>query len=228
MSFLFHKIGGTRVPTQTFFNLPEEKRKRLIAGAMKEFSSKSLNEASISNIVKNSKISRGSFYQYFEDKNDLYFYLIGKFHYNYRRLMFKSFEKESGDFFEGYKRFGEKYILYIMESPKFGFFENMYLHMNYQINQQARIDFDKTNVRGKKLPNGKRIVDIVKKDGLKLQTDKDIVDILRYILGLLNDTIMEGFWKELSVEETQKLFVKRLEWITFGIAEPTYKKEEKV
>ncbi|MDN6397966.1 MAG: TetR/AcrR family transcriptional regulator, partial [Alkalibacterium sp.] len=50
------------MPTQTFFNLSEEKRERLIAGAMKEFSAKPLNEASISNIVKNSEISRGSFY----------------------------------------------------------------------------------------------------------------------------------------------------------------------
>lgn len=216
------------MPTQTFFNLPEDKRKRLIAGAMKEFSSQSLNDASISNIVKNAKISRGSFYQYFEDKNDLYFYLIGKFRYNYRRLMFKCFEEEDGDFFRGYKKFGEKYILYIMESPKFGFFENMYLHMNYQINQEARLDFDRLGGKGKKATKEKRIVDVVRKEGLKLQTDKEIVDSLRYILGLLNDTIMEGFWKKSKVEEIQELFVKRLEWITYGVADSSYKKEEKV
>lgn len=203
------------MPSQTFFNLSEEKKKRLIAGAMKEFSSKSLNDASISNIVKNSKISRGSFYQYFEDKKDLYFYLIGKFRYNYRQLMFKSFQEEEGDFFKGYKVFGEKYIKLIMESDKFGFFENMYMHMNYQINQEARVDFDHADHQ--KLPEGKRIIDVVDKSQLKMETDEEIIDILRYILSMLNDTVMEGFWKELSITETQELFVKRLKWITYGV-----------
>ncbi|EXJ23510.1 Transcriptional regulator, TetR family [Alkalibacterium sp. AK22] len=205
------------MPSQTFFNLSEEKKERLIAGAMKEFSAKSLNDASISNIVKNSKISRGSFYQYFEDKKDLYFYLIGKFRYNYRQLMFKSFKEKEGDFFEGYKVFGEKYIKYIMESEKFGFFENMYLHMNYQINQEARVDFDHSRQQGSSLPDGKRIIDVVDRSQLKVQTEEELIDILRYILSMLNDTIMEGFWKELTVKETQQLFVKRLSWFTYGI-----------
>ncbi|GAB2485480.1 TetR family transcriptional regulator [Alkalibacterium psychrotolerans] len=203
------------MPTQTFFNLSEEKQKRLITGAMKEFSAKSLNDASISNIVKNSKISRGSFYQYFEDKKDLYFYLIGKFRYNYRQLMFKSFKEEAGDFYKGYKNFGEKYIKYIMESEKFGFFENMYMHMNYQINQEARVDVNHSSQQ--KLPEGKRIIDVIDRSRLKVETDKEVIDILRYILSMLNDTIMEGFWKELTVVETQKLFVKRLKWITYGV-----------
>lgn len=213
------------MPTQTFFNLSEEKQKRLIAGAMKEFSAKSLNDASISNIVKNSKISRGSFYQYFEDKKDLYFYLIGKFRYNYRQLMFKSFEEESGDFYKGYKRFGEKYIKYIMESEKFGFFENMYMHMNYQINQEARVDVNHSSQQ--KLPEGKRIIDVIDRSQLKMETDKEVIDILRYILGMLNDTIMEGFWKELSVTDTQELFAKRLNWITYGVKNSKEEKRNK-
>lgn len=212
------------MPTQTFFNLSEEKQQRLIAGAMKEFSSKSLNDASISNIVKNAKISRGSFYQYFEDKKDLYFYLIGKFRYNYHQLMFKSFSEEEGDFFRGYKRFGKKYIKYIMESDKFGFFENMYMHMNYQINQEARAEVNHSSQQ--KMPKGKRIIDVINRNQLKMETDEEVIEILRYIISMLNDTIMEGFWKELSVQDTQALFVKRLSWITYGVKNCKEKEDE--
>lgn len=212
------------MPTQTFFNLSEEKRERLIAGAMKEFSAKPLNEASISNIVKNSEISRGSFYQYFEDKKDLYFFLIGKLRCNYHNLMLKSFQEKKGDFYEGFKLFSEKYVMYIMESKKFGFFENMYLHMNYQINREVRIDF-----KGKQTHSTKeeRLINIINRDKLKINTEDELLDILKYFLSTLNDTIMEGFWKELSVRETQNLFIKRLEWITYGIA-ISEKKEEKI
>src|SRR5690625_4465196 len=64
------------VPKQTFFNLSEEKRNTLISAARKEFSRASLAEASISNIIKEANIPRGSFYQYFVDKEDLYLYLL--------------------------------------------------------------------------------------------------------------------------------------------------------
>lgn len=72
------------MPTQTFFHLPEEKQQRLLEAARVEFSRVPLNEASIAQIVKLAGISRGSFYQYFEDKEDLYFYYfekIGRAHF---------------------------------------------------------------------------------------------------------------------------------------------------
>ncbi|WP_208560966.1 TetR/AcrR family transcriptional regulator [Marinilactibacillus kalidii] len=210
------------MPTQTFFNLPESKRQRLIAGAMKEFTAKSLNEASISNIVKNSGISRGSFYQYFEDKKDLYFYLLGKFKYNYNRLMVKSFKEVEGDFYEGYRIFGDKYILYIMDSEKFGFFKNMYLHMNYQINQESGANIIATPANNKtERPLDERVIDVVKREQVKACSDQEFISILRYILNILNDTIMEGFWKSLTIEQTQQLFATRLEWMTKGVLRDT-------
>ena len=53
--------------------MPEEKQQRLLDAAQIEFSRHSLQEASIANIVKLAGIPR-SFYQYFENKEDLYFY----------------------------------------------------------------------------------------------------------------------------------------------------------
>ncbi|SFK01801.1 regulatory protein, tetR family [Marinilactibacillus piezotolerans] len=207
------------MPTQTFFNLPEQKKQRLIAGAMKEFTERSLNEASISNIVKNAEISRGSFYQYFEDKKDLYFFLIGKFKYNYHRLMVNSFKEAEGDFYRGYQIFAEKYIQNIMNSEKFGFFENMYLHMNYQINQESGVNtfMPSSSMKKKAILNKEDILNVVKREQVKACSDQEFFNILRYILNILDDTIMEGFWKELSIEETQKLFSTRLEWMTKGV-----------
>ena len=65
------------MPNQTFFNLPENKRQAIIDCAIAEFAAHDYDIASISNIVKQAKIAKGSFYQYFENKKDLYLYLIG-------------------------------------------------------------------------------------------------------------------------------------------------------
>jgi AcrR family transcriptional regulator len=64
------------MPKQTFFNLPDEKRKTIINAAVDEFMEYGLESASTNRIVANSGISKGSFYQYFEDKQDVFMYLI--------------------------------------------------------------------------------------------------------------------------------------------------------
>lgn len=64
------------MPKPTFFNLTNTKRQIIVDYAIAEFASHDYDSASISNVVKQAKIAKGSFYQYFEDKKDLYLYLV--------------------------------------------------------------------------------------------------------------------------------------------------------
>ena len=64
------------MPKQTFFNLSDEKRQTLIDLALNEFADNDFRSASISRIVARAGIAKGSFYQYFADKQDLYSYLF--------------------------------------------------------------------------------------------------------------------------------------------------------
>jgi len=66
------------MPKDTFNNLSEEKRAWILKAAIKEFADNPYDVASISNIVRKTGIAKGSFYQYFEDKKDLYQTLIEK------------------------------------------------------------------------------------------------------------------------------------------------------
>lgn len=64
------------MPKPTFFNLPAAKRERIVALAIDEFSGRSFREASLSRIVARAGIAKGSMYQYFDNKLDLYRWLI--------------------------------------------------------------------------------------------------------------------------------------------------------
>ena len=59
------------MPTNTFFHLPKEKQNRLIHAIRQEFSRVPFEQISINQIIHNANISRGSFYQYFYNKQDL-------------------------------------------------------------------------------------------------------------------------------------------------------------
>ena len=64
------------MPKQTFFNLPDEKRDQILDVILDEFAENDYANVSISRIVARAGIAKGSFYQYFEDKDDLYNYLL--------------------------------------------------------------------------------------------------------------------------------------------------------
>ena len=64
------------MPKGTFFNLPDEKRASICNVAIEEFAANSFDQASINRIVARSGIAKGSFYQYFENKKDLFLYLL--------------------------------------------------------------------------------------------------------------------------------------------------------
>ena len=64
------------MPTQTFFNLPEDKRERIFQAAANEFAQRNIEAAKLSNIVAAAKIPRGSIYQYFNDKEDIYIHVV--------------------------------------------------------------------------------------------------------------------------------------------------------
>jgi AcrR family transcriptional regulator len=64
------------MPKETFKNLPEEKKYFIIQVATDEFYDYGYEKSSISRIVERSGIAKGSFYQYFEGKEDLFRLII--------------------------------------------------------------------------------------------------------------------------------------------------------
>ena len=63
------------MPSNQFLNLEAEKQKRIIQVAIEEFAQNAYNNSSTNRIVKECGISKGSLFKYFEDKEDLYFFI---------------------------------------------------------------------------------------------------------------------------------------------------------
>ena len=87
------------MPTSTFFRLPEEKRARLIEACWSEVSQVRFSEVSINRIISAAHIPRGSFYQYFEDKEDLLRYLLEDMREYFISLLRNILVEAAGDVF---------------------------------------------------------------------------------------------------------------------------------
>lgn len=64
------------MPSQTFYNLPNDKKNRIMEAITDELSLHTYEHINIQNIIKQAQIPRGSFYQYFEDKDDMFDYFL--------------------------------------------------------------------------------------------------------------------------------------------------------
>ncbi|KOA20341.1 putative HTH-type transcriptional regulator YvdT [Clostridium homopropionicum DSM 5847] len=64
------------MPKETFFNLNEEKQEKVMRAAISQFSMHGFEKGNIGDIAKNAGVAKGSMYQYFENKKELFLYCV--------------------------------------------------------------------------------------------------------------------------------------------------------
>jgi AcrR family transcriptional regulator len=104
------------MPTSTFFALPAARRGRLVRAAIAEFADKAYAEASLSRIARQSRIPKGSFYQYFADKLDLYRWLLTEEVPSRKRELLGA-AAPSGDFWADLETAVERGMAFLVEHP---------------------------------------------------------------------------------------------------------------
>lgn len=151
------------MPKEAFKNLKPKKKKQIFLAAKTEFTKNLYEDVSICQVIKEAKISRGSFYLYFENKLDLYCYVLS---YNRKKLIERFVEDillKKG-IFEIYLGLFDELVDYLkQEDPMF--IEKTILNLNPQIilyfisglkeNTEGKLDFsiisdyDKLNISNK-------------------------------------------------------------------------------
>lgn len=110
--------GGGHVPKETFINLSDEKKEKIFRAAVDEFAAHRFSEASINQIIKSAEISRGSFYQYFNDKEDLYLYVITEIGKEKLAVIERVGQPDlDADFFQAYMYIFEVALQWAKERP---------------------------------------------------------------------------------------------------------------
>jgi AcrR family transcriptional regulator len=64
------------MPKDTFLNLPPEKQEKVMRAAINEFLMNGFEKGNIGDIAKNAGVAKGSMYQYFENKRELFLFCV--------------------------------------------------------------------------------------------------------------------------------------------------------
>ena len=90
------------MPSTTFYNLPAEKRERLLSAARAEFARAPYEEASVNRMIRAAGIPRGSFYMYFTDKEELFRFLMETYSGMLSDWMGAQLARNGGDLFAAF------------------------------------------------------------------------------------------------------------------------------
>lgn len=201
------------MPKQTFYNLPEEKRNHLMQAVKKEFSRVPLNEASIANIVKNADIPRGSFYQYFEDKEDAFYYLLEELTAVNSNQFILILKQTNGDLFESFIKIFKNMLLEFQDKENRDFFKNIFLNMNYKMEEKLSKGFAKTNY-DKQVYGFKSYVDFSK---LNIVHEEEFIHVMQIVMAVTFQNLMNHFAKRYTFDEAIKNYIFEMKLLKKGL-----------
>lgn len=229
--------GRKKMPTKTYFGLPKEKQQRLLDAAKEEFTRASIQEASIANIVKLAGIPRGSFYQYFEDKEDLYFYLFAELKRSSSQTLEKILKEADGDLFVAMEIYFSFFIQALFFGENAGFYKNFFVHMDYRSSNrlspemvEKREHIHRKHRKEHHLKN-QVVIDLVDKSKLTISDNEEVKMLFRLLVSFMFATVNHAYkdkerGKEPDIEELKEEFSKKINWLKYGVYQSKTEKSE--
>ncbi len=197
---------------RTFYNLPEQKRQRIINAIVKEFSSSSTEKVSINRIVKAANISRGSFYQYFDDKVDLVEVLTKSFVDLSIEGANKALEYSNGDIFYTYEKLFEIIADFAQDKTQKVILKN--LLRSLRANDDLISEYLLNRFNGFEELN--KIAKQYNTDNLKFKSSEDVEYLSQILTQLLKNAIFNYFVTDVDYQTVKKAFLRKLQIVKSG------------
>lgn len=201
------------MPTNTFFKLPKEKQNNIVEASLKEFKRVLLKDASINKIIKDATIPRGSFYNYFEDINDLYIYSINKYKNKFINVFKASLKDKKGDLIETTKKIYDEIIYHCTKDNNKQLIKNIFLNLNYNISIKSRLECEQLNDKYELI----ELLEQVNKDNLNIKTEEELIYIIDIIISFVMHGLIEIFLDNKNPKEVKEKINKQLEILKRGI-----------
>ena len=190
--------------------MKEDKKEKIEKALIKEFSRNSFEKASISNIILEANIPRGSFYQYFEDKEDAIYYIIDKYLEKEKNKIYQYLLRNKGDIFETAVNIYEDMAKITEKDENERLFKNIL----------QEVKKNNINIFGecKEMLRSKRTIEkMINKEELKIENDDDLQYFLKILNALVRAISMEVVLKKITFEEGKQRLIREIEILKKGM-----------
>lgn len=201
------------MPTATFFNLPSEKREKLLRCARAEFARAPYTDASINRIIRAAGIPRGSFYQYFRDKEELFSYLLGQLGEQMVTTMQDLLDRREGDLFAALLDLFDRIQAECRNIATRPVYKDM-IEIARKNPDLGKNLFTPDEAQGCVLQCLYARVD---RNLLDLRSDRDLEDILRILAGVTGPAIVKSVLTD-DPAEVRRTYINSLELLSRGMS----------
>jgi AcrR family transcriptional regulator len=193
---------------QTFLNLSIEKQERILGAARREFSRAPLNEASVANIIKDAGIPRGSFYQYFNDLEDIFYYILENHSQDIKQRLTTNLVHYKGDIIKAFADLYRYILDKVSEDDNKFYFKNIFLNMDYKLEKMFLPNLE---------DNLNEIIQLVDITSLNISSRLQLIYVLEIIEAVMMRNLIQVFQRSLSKEKDIEIFIKELLLLKNGI-----------
>ena len=200
------------MPTNTFFNLPAEKKHKILKAANKEFARVPLEQASIKNIVEDAEIARGSFYQYFENKQDLFEYIMTSKTGDMEKNLIEMIEQENGNIINIFINIYD----HLIEVGKIRRNNKLFRQIFENIKTSDNLMLTRKEEMNKKLEKILQDLYSKNKEILNIKNEEEFKLVIEILSAITRRRIVASL-KYKNSAEAREDFLKEIEYIKRGI-----------
>ena len=196
----------------TFYNLSDDKRKRVLQAILEEFADTDSEKISINRIIKRANISRGSFYQYFDDKVDLVEVLFLTLVDMNIKDAYRALSESDGDIFALYNSFLE--ILFRLSKDEF--YNNIMRNLCRSMYSADSLIAEYVQTRCRGFDELNQLAQCVNRSKLRLSTDEEMVALHQIFVAILRDCANRLYVLDVSAAVLKSDFDRKIEIIKYG------------
>lgn len=196
----------------TFYNLSDDKRKRVLQAILEEFADTDSEKISINRIIKRANISRGSFYQYFDDKVDLVEVLFLTLVDMNIKDAYRALSESDGDIFALYNSFLE--ILFRLSKDEF--YNNIMRNLCRSMYSTDSLIAEYVQTRCRGFDELNQLAQCVNRSKLRLSTDEEMVALHQIFVAILRDCANRLYVLDVSAAVLKSDFERKIEIIKYG------------
>ncbi|MDD4036701.1 MAG: TetR/AcrR family transcriptional regulator, partial [Bacilli bacterium] len=163
---------------------------------------------SVANIIKDADIPRGSFYQYFNDLEDIFYYILEEHSKDIKQRLTTNLVHYNGNIIKSFADLYQYILDKISNSDNENYFRNIFLNMDYKLQKMFLPNLE---------DNLNEIIQLIDIEPLNLDSRLQVIYILEIIEAIMMHNLVQVFQRSVSREKNIEIFIKELLLVKDGI-----------
>lgn len=203
------------MPSEAFFKLDEDKRKKILEAIKKEIECSGFEKASVNKIVENAGISKGSFWFYFENKEEAINFIVDNYIEIEKEEAIKLIKENNGDIFKSYiclydflkERKVEEYKNQLLTN----IFKELIINKEKVLSKFTGMPLLDALINNEDFNNTIDMRDFVR------PTKQELISLIKILNYIMRTNIIDGIRGIVSEEMARENYIRELEIIKNGV-----------